>query len=278
MENLRNKIGVSGFWLKYFAAACMVLDHIHYFFEYTGKIPLWFSQVGRLAFPLFMFCIVEGFTHTKNRKKYFLSIYLVSVGMGLLQYLFIISDKLKRSDGFYPQNQALATFAILLVILQGLDWCAKKHWAKGLAAIILPLVWPFVLIIAAQLVPPLSAFVGVLHYTILPMHIAITDGGTIYILLGVLLYVLRNHRVAQAVAYFAAHFGVFFALGLKMQLTGTQFFTMGYEWMGAFAAVLMLLYNGTRGHGSKRFFYIFYPAHVYVLYALSCVLFIAANS
>lgn len=31
----------------------------------------------------------------------------------------------------------------------------------------------------------------------------------------------------------------------------------------------MLLYNGKRGRGIKNFFYIFYPAHVYILYALS---------
>ena len=33
----------------------------------------------------------------------------------------------------------------------------------------------------------------------------------------------------------------------------------------------MLLYNGKRGRGCKPLFYIFYPAHVYILYALSCL-------
>lgn len=49
----------------------------------------------------------------------------------------------------------------------------------------------------------------------------------------------------------------------------TQMFTLYYEWYGALAAVLMLCYNGERGQGPKRFFYVFYPAHVYILYALS---------
>ena len=49
----------------------------------------------------------------------------------------------------------------------------------------------------------------------------------------------------------------------------SMMFTLAYEWMGAFAAVPMLLYNGQRGAGLKRLFYIFYPAHVYLLYALS---------
>ena len=48
-------------------------------------------------------------------------------------------------------------------------------------------------------------------------------------------------------------------------------FTLAYEWLSVFAVFFMLLYNGQRGRGLKRLFYIFYPAHVYLLYALSWV-------
>ena len=53
----------------------------------------------------------------------------------------------------------------------------------------------------------------------------------------------------------------------------TQMFTMYYEWYGAFAGILMLRYNGRRGGGHKRFFYAFYPAHIYIFYALSWILY-----
>ena len=43
---------------------------------------------------------------------------------------------------------------------------------------------------------------------------------------------------------------------------------------GAIVAVLlMLLYNGQRGSGHKRLFYWFYPAHVYLLYGASCLVY-----
>ena len=80
--------GLSDFALKYFAMVCMILDHIHYFFSFTGKIPLFFSWIGRLAAPLFLFCIVEGFLHTHDRKKYFLRIYAIAIFMGLVQFSF----------------------------------------------------------------------------------------------------------------------------------------------------------------------------------------------
>ena len=68
------RLSLSGFQLKYIALITMVFDHIQYFFEYTGKIPIWFTMIGRLAAPLFLFAVIEGFVHTHNRKKYFLRI------------------------------------------------------------------------------------------------------------------------------------------------------------------------------------------------------------
>ena len=62
--------GITETGLKWIALVTMVMDHIHYFFGFTGMIPEWFSMVGRLGAPLFLFCLVEGFTHTHSRKKY----------------------------------------------------------------------------------------------------------------------------------------------------------------------------------------------------------------
>ena len=47
------KNGLDGTQLKTIALALMVLDHIHYFFEFTGCIPTVFNMLGRLSAPLF---------------------------------------------------------------------------------------------------------------------------------------------------------------------------------------------------------------------------------
>ena len=143
MEKRKQWKGFTDFQLKWLALVLMVFDHIHYFFEFTGKVPEWFSMLGRLSAPLFLFCLLEGFAHTRNRKKYFLRIYAIAVGMGALQYVFL--SFVRRPDGFVPQNQMLATFSILLVILQGIEWCRQRQWLKGLCAVLLPLLWPCLL-------------------------------------------------------------------------------------------------------------------------------------
>lgn len=268
------KKGLTGFQLKTIALILMVLDHIHYFFGFTGQIPEWFSMAGRLSAPLFLFCVVEGFRHTRNRKKYFFRIYGIAIAMGLIQYVMIVS-RLRRGDGFYPQNQIFSNFVILLIILQGIDWCQRKHWLKGMAAVILPLAWPFILLLGVSLFPGLSPWIGLIHYSFLPMHTAIMDGGTSYILMGIFLYLLRNHRKWQAAAFFITSIifnGVLVYLAIP-GITAAELFTTYYEWMGAFAAILMLLYNGEKGKGSKHFFYWFYPVHVYVLLGISCILY-----
>ena len=47
----------------------MVFDHVGDMF-FPGV--MWLRMIGRLAMPLFSFCIAEGYIHTKDRKKYIL--------------------------------------------------------------------------------------------------------------------------------------------------------------------------------------------------------------
>lgn len=270
--------GLSGCALKYLALILMVLDHIHYFFAYTGKVPLLFSMLGRISAPLFLFCIIEGFSHTHDRKKYFLRIYLISAGMGAVQFSFYnIGYGLVRADGFFPQNQMLASFSILLVILQGFDWCAQKKWWRGLSAILVPLLLPYIAIALMTAFPyPVFQFsVNFLAFTFLPLHSFIMDGGTATILFGIVLYLFRRNRKLQAAAFVIACilWDIVRVHLMAPDLLFADFFTAAYEWMEVFAVLPMLCYNRTRGRGSKRLFYWFYPVHIYVLYALSCILY-----
>jgi len=119
--------GLSGTALKMIALVCMVFDHIHYFFGFTGMIPEWFSMLGRLSAPLFLFCVVEGFSHTRNRKKYFLKVYAISIAMNGLLFFMQFAGLLVRPDGFYPMNGVMTAFTVLMMIWQGMDWLAQKR-------------------------------------------------------------------------------------------------------------------------------------------------------
>lgn len=272
MKQIRTR-GLSASGLKWIALFLMVLDHVHYFFAYTGRIPEWFSMAGRLSAPLFLFCLVEGFTHTRSRKKYFIKVYVIHLLMSGLLFLMMCGLPV-RPDGFYPLNGMMTAFAILMIVFQGMDYLAEKRWVPGLAAVVLPLAWPILASVLMGAAPALQMPLSVLGYTLLPMWNSNPDAGIGTILTGILLYGFRKNRRAQAGVF--AGFTVLYDLLYPLlvfsrspEFHWTMMFTTAYEWYGALAAILMLCYNGERGRGPKRFFYGFYPAHIYFLYALS---------
>ena len=125
------KNGLDGTQLKTIALALMVLDHIHYFFEFTGCIPTVFSMLGRLSAPLFLFCTVEGFAHTHDRRRYFIRIWAIGTAMAALEFFMIYAKAFRRGDGFYPLNAIFQDLMLLCIVWQGIDWLREKKLVKG---------------------------------------------------------------------------------------------------------------------------------------------------
>ena len=279
------RAGFSGTALKSIALVLMLLDHIHYFFEFTGFIPIVFTMLGRLAAPLFLFCTVEGFLHTHDRKRYFFRMLAISAPMGLLEFFMMYGGWFNRGDGFYPMNAIFMNFVVLCIVWQGIDWLRAKKWLPGLLAVLIPAVgWPVlsVLLLQAVPVPAMQNTLGILYFTLLPNWMFITDGGWGYLLGGVILYLFHGNRKLQLSVWVIWTFWFEF-IRIFMLLRGTdgfvwtQMFTDYFQWFEIFSVLLMALYNGQRGSGHKSLFYWFYPVHVYVLYGASCLLYTALH-
>ena len=100
---------MSGYALKLIAVASMLIDHIG-----LVLFPdiIVFRCIGRIAYPIFAYLIVEGFIHTSNLKKYIARIVIFGF-ISEIPFNLMLTGKLMD---FRYQN-VFFTFAIGLVML-----------------------------------------------------------------------------------------------------------------------------------------------------------------
>lgn len=67
MPEKLKKIEVTGIQLKILALLTMTIDHMG---AVLFPSQIWMRVVGRIAFPVYCFLLVEGFTYTRSRKEY----------------------------------------------------------------------------------------------------------------------------------------------------------------------------------------------------------------
>ena len=125
---------LDGTTLKLIAMASMVFDHVGDSF-FPGQV--WMRAIGRMALPIFAFCVAEGYGHTHDKRRYLLR-------MGLFACVSEVPFDLVAAGvplEFSHQN-VMATFfwAILgLLCSEGLvrDGSSKARKAGGAAVLVL---------------------------------------------------------------------------------------------------------------------------------------------
>lgn len=108
--------GWSGSALKVIAMVSMVTDHIALYFLKDDTFLYGVMRcVGRIAFPVFAFLIAEGFTHTRNRMRYFLTL------LGFAAVSELPWHLLNGSDGTHNVMFTLALGVAVLAAFERLD-------------------------------------------------------------------------------------------------------------------------------------------------------------
>lgn len=149
---MESKPFFSGSQLKWLAIFAMLLDHmakiisfqptttmllpyaneVHPLLHFTQIIFPIFIMIGRLAFPIFCFLLVEGFIHTSNTKKYLLRLSLFAL-IAEVPYDLAFSHQfidLKSQNVFF-------TLLIGLIVIIGLKKIQVQSLTSGLLAVII---------------------------------------------------------------------------------------------------------------------------------------------
>ena len=249
-DNHRSEVShMNTFKIKIIALILMVIDHIGYYFEGT---PIWFRWLGRASFPLFLFCMVWGYQYTKNRRIYLLRLYLMSVFMTIFGYAV---DYFMPTEYGYGNHNIFLTMFIVGVLISTIEIFLRNH-KKGW--ILLGCI--FAVQFLFYILPFSRNLSGDVLTGIIP-NIYLNEYGFEFVALGVLMYFLKEKKDCFIVMYI-----IFCINQFSMEMLDGIY---GLQCLMVLALPIMLKYNNQKGPGMKYFFYIFYPAHTFLLFYLA---------
>lgn len=245
----------------------MLMDHLAYFFP--NIFPGIFHWVGRLAAPLFIFCLVQGILHTSNRINYLKRIYFFSIIMCLGND--ILNAKLEPNIPI--MSNIFTTLLLIAIIITILE--AHISTLQKVVFVTLYIVWQFLILFIGNYIittiglnDPMNVYIGLSTIGTLFPCIFYAEGELILVVLGIILYLFRRNKRAFITAY------VFFCLLFIVVPflegnRGIELINDEYQWMMILALPIMLRYNGKRGFGLKYFYYIIYPVHIWLFCLMS---------
>lgn len=265
LTNNITKKGLDCFTIKIIALVLMTMDHMHQFFSSSG-IPIWFNWFGRLSAPLFFFTMAEGFFYTKNRINYVKRLYLFSVIMSLCK---VISWKVSISDPSYPfvHNNIFETFFLIGLNILLFEFLNDKNKELDKKILFSSLAVLFEIIVPIGVSSLFSKSTYQIIISFLPCPL-ICEGSSIFVILGITFFYLRNNRKRMMIVYSIFSLAFFHFVNFSFETT----FYHNYQWMMIFSIPLMLLYNGKKGQGLKYLFYIYYPIHIFVFFFISGII------
>lgn len=223
---------VSAFSLKVAAIVGMTCNHVANVFGgvLPGEAMVALYALGGLTFPIMAYLLCEGYRHTSSVRRY-------AERLGV----FAAISQVPYSLLFGATGNVLITLLIGL----GLLWTLDRVRNRVLCALV---------VLAGLVVSGLCDW-GVIGPVMILLFWHLHD---------------RPRGVALAMLVPMVAFGLPALSWVLSETTPLSLGVLGYYTVGfGLATVLMLNYNGRRGRPLKWFFYVYYPAHLMVLWALT---------
>lgn len=249
---------LNGFVLKLIALIAMTIDHIAIVLQKLGESNDILQPdntmisdstyevmriIGRCAFPIFCFMIVEGFCYTKSLTKYILRLAIFSIisqvpyNLGLRDKVFVHTDL----NIFFTLTFGLCTIAFIRFCINKL----RNHPENSM------------LFYAASIVG---------------LSLAMYLADTLYMSYGsygiILICIFYFTRVPDKDFYDEGRAIKYICLQLLAVIIATLIFQSGIQIYCAIAFVFIIMYNRKKGPNLKYLFYMYYPIHLLILYSL----------
>ena len=245
--------GISGSTLKIIALVTMLIDHIgaavvepymrkimevygitgrEDLFQSLYRIDMVLRSIGRLAFPIFCFLLVEGFMYTKNRRKYV-------VRLGIFALISEIPFDIAFNQSILEFSSQNVFFTLLFGLCTIIAVDVILHWEKLQ-------INESVRVILAGIAIAAGMYLA---------YFCSTDYSFKGIIAIVVMYFFRQRKTAE----------------MFVGCLALTYFSL-IEVYSFIDVIFVSLYNGKRGLKLKYIFYAFYPLHLLFLHGIACLM------
>ena len=268
---------LSAFWLKIIAMVTMIFDHIGaiILFHYSINEPSSFLAslyepfriIGRFSFIILAFLVVDGVKHTSNKIKYLSRLLILSLVMTLGELCFThtysgnpittlflgaLTIVLLNLPKFYKLT---ACIPCIYVILSDLDIIPFKN-EYG--------IYGFFLIIGFYLSLIGAKFLLEYYSSVNNLDIEIFANEQM----------MHKYRLIISCIFIFSYNLAWYLI--YPSWNNIPLIDMSLQVYSTFAIFPLFIYSGKRGYNSKWFqygCYIFFPAHILIIYFVSLLLF-----
>ena len=268
---------LSAFWLKIIAMVTMIFDHIGaiILFHYSINEPSSFLAslyepfriIGRFSFIILAFLVVDGVIHTSNKIKYLSRLLILSLVMTLGELCFTHT---------YSGNPITTLFlgALTIVLLNlpkfyKLTACIPCIYVILSDLNIIPFkneygIYGFFLIIGFYLCLVVSKFLLEYYSSVNNLDIEIFANEQM----------IHKYRLIISCIFIFSYNLAWYLI--YPSWNNIPLIDMSLQIYSTFAIFPLFIYSGKRGYNSKWFqygCYIFFPAHILIIYFISLLLF-----
>lgn len=234
MAEAKLKTNLDTDFIKLIAIISMTIDHIG-----AGIFPQFVALrwIGRIAFPLFCYCLTVGLLYTHDIKNYILRLGTFAL---ISQPFYILAF---NSDNFWGNIFNFNIFFTLTISLVAMWGLKEKKW--------------------------LLFFAGLLLLSLFNFDYSITG-----VELMMIFYLFRNNPLIGAAFYVILYVpSLFFASPDNIYNLTIGTLTIGFEAFCYLAMPFIYFKTNTKIKISKWFFYWFYPAHLIAIYLIKLFLY-----
>lgn len=239
-------------WLKIFAIIFMVFDHAY---MTVVNVPghLWMTMLGRLAFPIFAFQVSEGFIHTHNKKRYIINMLIFAL-ISEIPYNLMMGATIFN---IFHQN-VMFTFLEALLFLDIIEKVIKSS-----KKIIIKIILIALLCLASGIIGTITL-------------VDYMGAGVLTVIMFYLTSLIPNNSL-KMLSQLAGLWYINFVILSGQVIILNNGWELPIQGLAILSLVFIFLYNGKKTLSGtpdkifKYFSYVFYPAHILILSAISLI-------